>query len=54
MVYCVRAEGGGAVGDGRVVAVNSSVGRGVSLGGSGVKVGMGVGDSSGPRVAVMG
>ena len=36
----------GGVGDARVVAVNSSVGRGVSVGGSGVKVETSVGGSS--------
>jgi len=54
MVYCVRAEDGAAVGEGRVVAVNSRVGRGVSVGGSGVKVGARVGGSSGTTVIATG
>jgi hypothetical protein len=38
------------VGGMRAVAVKANVGSGVSVGGSGVKVGMRVGDSSGGRV----
>ena len=39
MTYCVRAEGEEAVTGGRAVAVNSSVGSGVFVGGNGVNVG---------------
>ncbi|RPH74343.1 hypothetical protein EHM76_03720 [bacterium] len=49
-MYCVRAEAGAEVGEGRVVAVNSRVGRGVSVGGTGVNVGTRVGVSSGATV----
>jgi len=38
---------GGDVGDGRTVAVKASVGSGVFVGGSWVKVGMGVDGSGG-------
>ena len=38
MVYCVRAVAGPEVGGGSGVAVNSNVGGGVSVGGTGVKV----------------
>jgi hypothetical protein len=47
-------EGAGDVGRGRVVAVNSSVGRGVSVGGSGVKVETRVCESDGARIAPAG
>jgi len=53
-LYCVRAEGGAEVGEGRVVAVYARVGRGVSLGGSGVKVETRVGVPDGARVPAMG
>jgi hypothetical protein len=53
-LYCVRAEGGAEVGEGRVVAVYSRVGRGVSLGGSGVKVETRVGVLDGASVPAMG
>ena len=44
-MYCVRAEVEGAVGEASGVAVNSKVGRGVSVGGSGVNVATRVGGS---------
>ena len=47
-------EGAGDVGRGRVVAVNSSVGRGVSVGGSGVNVEARVGESGGASIAPAG
>jgi len=53
-VYCVRAEGEGGTGEARVVAVNSRVGSGVSVGGSGVKVEMGVAGSSGASESPIG
>jgi hypothetical protein len=47
MMYCVRAEGEEAMAGGRGVAVNSSVGSGVSVGGNGVNVGTYVAGSMG-------
>jgi len=53
-MYCVRPETAGVVGEARVVAVNSRVGSGVSVGGRGVKVDAGVSDSNGARVTPLG
>jgi hypothetical protein len=53
-VYCVRDEDGGDVGAGNEVAVNANVGGGVFVGGSDVKVGINVGDSSAVGVNVTG
>jgi hypothetical protein len=49
-VYCVRAEGGAEVCGGSDVAVKARVGRGVFVGGSGVKLGIRVASSGGTRI----
>jgi hypothetical protein len=54
MVYCVRAAGEEAVAGGRGVAVNSSVGSGVSVGGNDVNVGTYVAGSMGARASPAG
>ncbi len=46
-MYCVREVVGGDVGNGSAVAVKASVGSGVFVGGSWVKVGRGVAGSGG-------
>src|SRR5258705_13266983 len=53
-VYWVRVDGAREVSEGRMVAVNSRVGRGVSVGGSGVNVEARVGESGGASIAPAG